>query len=77
MTPLDQASQPLRDAGANVLVIGIGKNPGIRELNLITGNPQSVNIIPSPDEVTVNVHVLSRQLRLAANEGKWSLVFSF
>ena len=74
MTPLDRASQPLRDANANILVIGIGKQPDIRELNLITKNPQDVEIIPSPDEVLINVHVLARQLRVDSNEGKGSIL---
>ena len=74
MTQLDRASQPLRDANANILVIGIGKQPDIRELNLITKNPQDVEIIPSPDEVVINVHVLARQLRVDANEGKGSIL---
>ena len=77
MTTLGRASQPLRDANVNILVIGIGKQPDIRELNLITKNPQDVEIIPSPDEVVINVHVLARQLRVGANEGKVSSLFFF
>lgn len=75
MTPLDEASQPLRDANANVLVIGIGKEPDIRELNLITKNPKVVEIIPTPDEVIVSVHLLSRQLRQDANRGRRTNLF--
>ena len=77
MTPLDEASKPLRDANANVLVIGIGKEPDIRELNLITKNPQAVEIIPTPDEVIINVHLLSRQLRQEANRGRSTNHFRF
>lgn len=77
MTPLDRASQPLRDSNANILVIGIGKQPDIRELNLISKNPQNVKIIPSPDEVIINVHLLSRQLRREANKGEKSTFLSF
>ena len=70
MTPLDEASKPLRDANANVIVIGIGKEPDARELNLITQNPKAVKIIPTPEEVIVKVHLLSRQLRQNANRGR-------
>ena len=69
MTQLDEASQPLRDANANVVVIGIGKEPDSRELNFITGNPKAVEIIPTPEEVIVNVHLLSKQLRQDALKG--------
>ena len=69
MTPLDEASQPLRDADANLVVIGIGKEPDSRELNLITENPKAVEIIPTPDEVIINVHLLSEQLRHNAIRG--------
>lgn len=70
MTPLGVASKPLRDANANILVIGIGKQPDIRELNLITKNPKGVEIIPSPNEVIINVHLLSKKLRQDATKGK-------
>ena len=70
ITPLDRASQPLRDANANILVVGIGKNPDVRELYQITKNPQDVQIISSPSEVVTNVHLFSRQLRIRANKGK-------
>ena len=76
-TPLDEASRPLRDANANVVVIGIGKEPDSRELNLITGNPKAVAIIPTPDEVTVNVHLLSKQLRQDAQKGTDMIFFIF
>lgn len=76
-TPLDEASRPLRDANANVVVIGIGKEPDSRELNLITGNPKAVEIIPTPDEVTVNVHLLSKQLRQDAQKGTDMIFFYF
>lgn len=66
--PLSRASQPLRDANAHVLVIGIGKQPDVRELNLITRNPQDVKIIPSPKEVIINVHLLARRLIKEANK---------
>ena len=77
MTPLDEASRPLRDANANVVVIGIGKEPDSRELNLITGNPKAVEIIPTPDKVIVNVHLLSKQLRQDALKGTDMIVFVF
>ena len=77
MTQLDEASQPLRDANANVVVIGIGKEPDSRELNLITGNPKAVEIISTPDEVTVNVHLLSKQLRQDAQKGTDMIFFLF
>ena len=77
MTPLDEASRPLRDANANVVVIGIGKEPDSRELNLITGNPKAVEIIPTPDKVIVNVHLLSKQLRQDALKGTDMIVFVY
>lgn len=77
MTPLDEASQPLRDANVNIVVIGIGKEPDSRELNLITGNPKAVEIIPTPDEVIVNVHLLSKQLRQDALKGTNMILFHF
>lgn len=77
MTPLDEASRPLRDANANVVVIGIGKEPDSRELNLITGNPKAVEIISTPDEVIVNVHLLSKQLRQDALKGTDMIVFVY
>lgn len=77
MTPLDEASQPLRDANVNIVVIGIGKEPDSRELNLITGNPKAVEIIPTPDEVIVNVHLLSKQLRQDALKGTNMIFISF
>lgn len=77
MTPLDEASQPLRDANANIFVIGIGKQPDIRELNLISKNPKAVEIIPTPDEVIVNVHLLSKQLRQYAKKGKRTIYILF
>lgn len=70
MTSLDEASKPLHDVNANVVVIGIGKEPDVRELNLITKNPKAVEIIPTPGEVIINVHLLSRQLRQDANRGR-------
>ena len=69
MTPLDEASKPLRDANANIFVIAIGKQPDIRELNLITKNPKAVEIIPTPDEVIVNIHLWSSQLRQYVSNG--------
>ena len=68
MTPLDEASKPLHDANANIFVIGIGKKPDLRELTMVTKNP--VEIIPTPDNVIVNIHLWLRQLRQQVNKGR-------
>lgn len=67
MKPLDEASKPLREANANIFVIGIGKQPDLRELVPVTNNP--VKIIPTPDRVIVNLHLWLRQLRQQVNNG--------
>lgn len=71
-TQLRVAAQPLRDSNAHIFVVGIGKNVRLRELNLITKNPQDVQTILSPTEIILNVHRWSRQLRISANEGEKS-----
>lgn len=71
-TQLRVAAQPLRDLNAHIFVFGIGKNVRLRELNLITKDPQDVQTILSPSEIILNVHRWSRQLRINANEGEKS-----
>ena len=71
-TQLRVAAQSLRDLKAHIFVFGIGKNVRLRELKLITKDPQDVQTILSPSEIIFNVHRWSRQLRINANEGEKS-----
>ena len=45
-TPLDTASQPLKDSGINVYVVGVGPDVDDQELNDVASQPQNVYRAP-------------------------------
>lgn len=65
-TPLDKASQPLKDKGVDVWSVGVGKGADRSELEIIASDPGKVLVIQSFKELK---DVLE-QVQKAACEGK-------
>ena len=70
-TPLDKASQPLKDKGVDVWSIGVGKGANKAELETIASDPEKVIIIQS---FKVLKDILD-DVQKAACEGKLQSVF--
>lgn len=69
ITPLDVASQSLRDVNARAYVIAIGKDPDVRELRLIVEEPSDVVSVSSGDYLIPKVSDVSRDIRELASIG--------
>ena len=57
--PLNEAVQPLRDAGVRVIVIGVG-NVSANQLRSVTENPRDVYLIPNFDILLSQVDTFKR-----------------
>ena len=70
-TPLDKASQPLKDKGVDVWSIGVGKGADKSELEIIASDPKKVIIVQS---FKVLKDILD-EVQRAACEGKLQSAF--
>lgn len=72
-TPLDKASQPLKDKGVFVYALGIGKGVEPEQLQQIATNRQGVFVAPSFDGLKPMIRTI---LNSVCGEGKTDLLTS-
>jgi hypothetical protein len=73
-TPLDQASQPLKDKGVFVYALGIGKGVDIKQLRPIATNSRGVFTAASFEDLKPTIRVIIDSVCRDGKYGSLSLV---